>query len=93
MGRPALRVKVSKKDQTALKKLLAGGVEQVRVTLRAVALQRLGEGMSAPQIAAVLPLSGVERVLPGWEELTLGSFPSIMTRFLLSVRPSSATIP
>ena len=57
MGRPALHLKVSKKDQTALKKLLGGGVEQVRVTLRAVALQRLGEGMSAPQIAAVLPLT------------------------------------
>ncbi len=57
MPRPALRVKVSKKDQTALKKLLAGGVEQVRVTLRAVALQRLGEGMSAPRIATVLPLT------------------------------------
>ena len=57
MGRPALRVKVSKRDQTALKKLLTGGVEQVRVTLRAVALQRLGEGMSAPLIAAVLPLT------------------------------------
>ena len=44
MPRPALSVKVSKKDQAALKKNLAAGVEQVRVTLRAVALQRLGEG-------------------------------------------------
>ena len=57
MSRPALRVKVSRKDQAALKKVLAGGVEQVRVVLRAVALQRLGEGMSAPQIAAVLTLT------------------------------------
>ena len=57
MPRPALRVKVSKKDQTALKKLLSGGIEQVRVVLRAVALQRLGEGMSAPQIAEVLPMT------------------------------------
>ena len=57
MPRPALRLKVSKKDQAALKKLLAGGIEQVRVVLRAVALKRLGEGMSAPQIAAVLPLT------------------------------------
>ena len=57
MPRPALRVKVSKKDQAALKRVLAGGVEQVRVVLRAVALQRLGEGMSAPRIAAVLPLT------------------------------------
>lgn len=57
MPRPALRVEVSKKDQQALKKVLRGGIEQVRVVLRAVALQRLAEGMSAPQIAAVLPLT------------------------------------
>jgi transposase len=57
MPRPALRLKVSSKDQATLKKMLAGGVEQVRVAMRAVALQRLAEGMGAPQIAAVLPLS------------------------------------
>ena len=57
MPRPALRVEVSKKDQAALKKLLRGGIEQVRVVLRAVALQRLAAGMGAPQIAAVLPLT------------------------------------
>jgi transposase len=50
-------VKVSKKDQAALKKLLAGGIEQVRVAMRAVSLLRLGEGMGAPQIAEVLPLT------------------------------------
>lgn len=57
MPRPALRVHVSKMDQAALKKVLAGGLEQVRVVMRAVALLRLGEGMSAPQIAEVLPLT------------------------------------
>ncbi len=57
MPRPALRLEVSAKDQATLKKMLAGGVEQVRVAMRAVALQRLAEGMGAPQIAAVLPLS------------------------------------
>ena len=57
MARPALRVEVSKKDQAALKKLLPGGIEQVRVVLRAVALQRLADGMGAPQIAEVLPLT------------------------------------
>ena len=57
MPRPALRVKVSKKDQAALKKLLRGGSEQVRVVVRAVALLRLGEGMGAPQVAEVLPLT------------------------------------
>ncbi len=57
MARPALRVHVSKKDQVALKKVLGGGIEQIRVAIRAVALLRLGEGMGAPQIAAVLPLT------------------------------------
>ena len=57
MPRPALRVEVSKKDQAALKKLLRGGIEQVRVALRAVALLQLAEGNGAPQIAKVLPLT------------------------------------
>ena len=62
------RLKVSKKDQTALKKLLGGGVEQVRVTLRAVALQRLGEGMSAPQIAAVLTRQSVRNLARRYQQ-------------------------
>ncbi len=57
MPRPALRVQVSKKDQAALKQLLRGGIEQIRVVLRAAALLRLGEGMGAPQIAEVLPMT------------------------------------
>ena len=57
MPRPALRVQVSKKDQAALKQLLRGGIEQIRVVLRAAALLRLGEGMGAPRIAAVLPMT------------------------------------
>ena len=57
MPRAALRVQVSKKDQVALKKLLRGGIEQVRVVLRAVALWQLAQGNSAPQIAKVLPLT------------------------------------
>lgn len=57
MLRPALRVQVSKKDQAALKQLLRGGIEQIRVVLRAAALLRLGEGMGTPQIAAVLPMT------------------------------------
>ena len=57
MPRPALRVQVSKKDQAALKQLLRGGIEQIRVVLCAAALLRLGEGMGTPQIAAVLPMT------------------------------------
>ena len=57
MPRPALCVQVSAKDQVALKRLLRGGIEQVRVVLRAVALLQLAAGNSAPQIAKVLPLT------------------------------------
>jgi len=57
MPRPALRVEVSLEDQAALKQLLRGGIEQVRVVLRAVALLRLSEGVGAPQIAEMLPMT------------------------------------
>ena len=57
MPRPALRIRVSQKDQTALKKVLGGGIERVRVAMRAVALLRLAEGMGAPRIAEVLPVT------------------------------------
>ena len=57
MARPALRVDVPAKDQKELRKLLSGGIQQVRVVLRAVALLRLAEGMAAPQIARLLELT------------------------------------
>jgi putative transposase len=57
MARPALRIRVSSKDQNELRKLVSGGVQQVRVVLRALALWQLGKGASAPRIAAVIPLT------------------------------------
>jgi transposase len=57
MARPALRIEVTPKDQKELHKLLRGGVQQVRVVLRAVALYQLARGVSAPRIAAVIPLT------------------------------------
>ena len=57
MGRPSLKVEVAKKDQQELRKLLKGGVQQVRVVLRALALLQLAEAASAPQIANVIPLT------------------------------------
>lgn len=45
MARPALRIQVKKKDQKELKGLLSGGVQQVRVVLRAVALLQLAKGI------------------------------------------------
>jgi len=57
MARPALRIEVSTKDQKELKKLLSGGVQQVRVVLRALALLQLAKGVPAPQIARGVPLT------------------------------------
>jgi putative transposase len=57
MSRPALRIEVTTKDQKALRQLLSGGVQQVRVVLRAVALLQLAKGRSAPRVAATVPLT------------------------------------
>src|ERR1700736_2434170 len=57
MSRPSLRIEVATKDQKTLAKLLRGGLEQVRVVLRAVALLQLAKGVSAPRIASIIPLT------------------------------------
>ena len=57
MGRPPLSVEVTPRDQEELADLLSGGVQQVRVVLRALALLQLAKGASAPQIAKVVPLT------------------------------------
>jgi transposase len=57
MSRPALRIEVTTKDQKELGRLLSGGVQQVRVVLRALSLLHLAKGVSAPQIAEVVPLT------------------------------------
>jgi putative transposase len=57
MARAALRIGVTAKDRKVLQKLLSGGVQQVRVVLRAVALLQLAKGVSAPRIAGMVPLT------------------------------------
>ena len=57
MGRPPLRIDVTPRDQKQLTRLLAGGVQQVRVVLRAIALLQLAKSSSPPQIAQVIPLT------------------------------------
>ena len=57
MARPSLNIDVAKKDQKELRGLLKGGVQQVRVVLRALALLQLAEKASAPQIAKVIPIT------------------------------------
>jgi transposase len=57
VGRPPLRFEIAPKHQKELAKLLSGGVQQVRVVLRSLALLQLAKGVSAPQIANVVPLT------------------------------------
>ena len=57
MGRPPLSIEVKLKDQNELASLLSGGVQQVRVVLRALALLQLAKGASAPRISSVVPLT------------------------------------
>ena len=57
MARAALRIEVATKDRKELRKLLGGGVQQVRVVLRAIALLQLAKGVSAPRIAGMVPLT------------------------------------
>ena len=57
MGRSSVNIDVAKKDQLELRSLLKGGVQQVRVVLRALALLQLAEDVSAPQIAKTIPLT------------------------------------
>ena len=57
MPRPALKINVANKDQQALRRLLKGGVQSVRVVLRALALLQLSENASASQVAKAIPLT------------------------------------
>jgi hypothetical protein len=49
---------VTQKDQQELTELLSGGVQQVRVVSRAVALLQLAKGASGPRMSCVVPLTG-----------------------------------
>jgi putative transposase len=57
MARSALHIEVTVKDRKQLRELLSGGVQQVRVVLRAVALSQLAKGVSAPRISSFVPLT------------------------------------
>jgi putative transposase len=73
MGRLPLKIAIAKKDQQDLRRLLKGGVQQVRVVLRALALLQLAEDASAPQIAKVIPLTpqAIRRLGHRYEEAGL----------------------
>jgi putative transposase len=57
MPRPPLPFRLKAQDAKTVDALLHGGVQQVRVVLRAMALVQLGRGMAAPDVATVVPLT------------------------------------
>jgi putative transposase len=57
MARPRLSIRLTARDRTRLRTMLKGGIQQVRVVLRALALLQLDTGASAPQVAAGIPLT------------------------------------
>jgi len=58
MARRPIPVKIKPKDLTQIGHLLRGGIQQVRVVLRALVLRQFARGVTAPQIAQTVPLTG-----------------------------------
>jgi transposase len=54
MSRRPLEVKVSPEDRKQLRQLLRAGIQQVRVVLRALALEQLSAGLTAPAVAKMV---------------------------------------
>ncbi len=52
-----LRLKLSKADENAVREILHGGIQQVQVVVRSLALLRLSAGDSAPTVARALDLN------------------------------------
>ena len=57
MARRPIPIKVRPRDRAQIDQLLRGGVQQVRVVLRALALRLLAGGVTAPQVARTVPLT------------------------------------
>ena len=57
MPRPPAQFRLKQQDAKELEALLHGGVQQVRVVLRALALLHLHRGASAPDVARLVQLS------------------------------------
>ncbi len=57
MARRPVPIKVRSKDLSQIGQLLRGGVQQVRVVLRALVLRQFAAGIRAPQIAETVPLT------------------------------------
>lgn len=57
MSRRPIEVKVSANDQKKVRQLLRAGIQKVRVILRALALEQLSRGLTAPAVARIMHLT------------------------------------
>ena len=57
MARPPKPFHLKAPDNKELRQMLSGGVQQVRVVLRALALLQLGDGCSAPTVSRTVHLT------------------------------------
>src|ERR1700693_5084647 len=57
MSRHPIEFKMSREDQKAVREILRAGIQQVRVVLRAIALEQLTAGQTAPGVARIVHLS------------------------------------
>lgn len=57
MARQPIPIRLKAADLAEVRSLLRGGVQQVRVVLRALALRQLAEGVAAPRVAQSVPLT------------------------------------
>ena len=70
MSRRPIDFQLSRVDQKAVQELLRAGVQQVRVVLRAIALEQLTAGQTAPAVARIVHLSpqAVRRIAHRYEQ-------------------------
>jgi transposase len=57
MARPPKPFHLKAQDRSELERMLSGGIQQVRVVLRAIALLQLDQGVSAPKISHSVPFA------------------------------------
>lgn len=57
MARPLKPFHLKAQDRKELRQMLSGGIQQVRVVLRALALLQLDAGISAPKVSQTVPFA------------------------------------
>lgn len=57
MSRRPIEFALSRQDRTAVQQVLRAGIQQVRVVLRAIALEQLNQGQTAPAVARIVHFS------------------------------------